>query len=169
MGYSLAYCFEISFCYFCTDTAGLCMKFLNGSRLIVTAFTKDIKQELRSLNERQKINRYRPHEIQLKLSNMIQFDSKARQLSNKFNVFVKQIENVQLQIIFLHFSRFTVFCNLSRLANDVLDIYHFILTAYFGWSLLSICTTLLVFQSGIVEYLIPLILIFFYKYSCHIF
>lgn len=82
LGYTLASCFEVTFTILGTYICGISFNFLNGSRIILTAYIEDIKQELRSLNDRLKSER--PNQTdQLKLVEIINLHLETKQLSPK--------------------------------------------------------------------------------------
>lgn len=87
VGYLLSFSFEMMLLFYCCTIAAIFIQFLLGSALIVVAFVKDIKQDLRSLNESLK-NGMDPIRFQKRFNSVIQFHSNTKELSG--NLFFPQ-------------------------------------------------------------------------------
>lgn len=111
--------------------------FLIGFCWTMISFGEDIEIELSTLNDA--ATKY-SSKIKINLVNIIQFHSKAKQLSSNSIFFLKQL---------CHNFSFEK----CRFVFDFLDINEVIILIYFLWSISTICSTLLVIQMEIVEYL----------------
>lgn len=79
-GYLLSFSFEMAFGFYNCIEAALIIQFLLGSALILIAFIKDIKQDLKSMNESLK-NGMDPVQFQKRFNAVVQLHSDTRELS----------------------------------------------------------------------------------------
>lgn len=141
-GYLAAYVLEFAAVYYIVYIAFCHSSFFIGSCEILMAFALDLKQEFHVLIKNPDQNQA---ELKKKLSEFVQFHCDAKQLrinSKRFDSF-QYISNNSIDLFHMN----------SRQVEKFGVVYKFIITNLALWSIWNICSTLLVVQIEIVEYI----------------
>lgn len=106
------------------------MSFLIGSCEILLKFTEDMAEHLNAFNSK----RLPKEQIEI-LSEFVKFHTKVKELS-----------------LFRTRKTFRIIVNIfySRHVHDFVDYFSIVITAYYVWSIATICSTLLVVQMQMV-------------------
>lgn len=100
----------------------------------------DLETDLSRLNLEASAKRRNDFVVKETFCKIVTFYSDAKQLSESYlNIHI----HIELQL----------FWNIFRFANEFREIYKFIVTGLFLWTISTICSSLLVLQSELVEYM----------------
>lgn len=105
--------------------------------LWLLSMTEDIKCDLESINRNSKFTKSRL-QIVRQFSELVHFHAKMIQLSTFGSSSLKKMNKHKISI--------------SRLAKDISKLTEFVYSLLFAWSLLSICSSMMLLQMKIVEY-----------------
>lgn len=157
LGYLVAYSIEFTSAFFLLRVFACTLGFFTASCEILIGFAEDIKQQIHGLNQINDIRKAQAEFLE-KFHEFIQLDSSAKQFSA--NYWIRRWRSKVYKIL-------TWFLIIFRLTQKLSNIYQLIITAYFVWSILTICSTLLMVQMSLVEYFITLfsVNIFMDKFS----
>lgn len=127
--------------YYITLFCTCILVFLFGSCWFISSFAKDIRLELSAANQYYKLNLSKIH-LNQDLHRIIgSYEIGKRSANIEFIFHYHIIQNI--------FS--------FRLSNDFTNIYEYVFTIYFMWTLTTICDTLLAFRIEFVK---------FYPWNC---
>lgn len=136
-GYFIAFSIQCATIFVMCKGCSCGLNFFIGTCTFLITIASDIKEEMVSFT----ITRANSQlETKQQLSEFVDLHSNAKQLSWK-KMFIEKEQNRNKKLNFRCF----------RLFNDSVEIFELIISSFFLWSLLTICSTLLTFQFELVE------------------
>ena len=133
IGYATTTAIQLGTWIFLLSSCSCILAFMGGVCWLLIAFAEDIRKDIQNLNEERSNNAV----LKTKLKNVIEFHYTTKQLSVNLKI-SNENEINETSFVF-------------RLINDFSEIYEFIITGYYLWSISTIGCSLFLVLVGTVE------------------